>query len=405
MRIEVARDRLIVQVSATWEEILVAATAAGRGTAPLDERVRRHGEYVLSRLTVETDGRPLSGTVIATPGPAATPPFTYTFSYQKSDPLPPSAGGGLGRGADLTSRDARRSPDPLTLSPADGGEGMKHIEDSSAHHHLTIHDAVLRELGLTLGGPWEVSYVVTRAGDPQPHLLTAAAPLTIDLDVAALPASNARLAWAYLRQGILHILRGYDHLLFVAALVLAAVTLRDLIKVVVAFTLAHATTLTLCALRWISIREAIVEPLIAASIVVVALQNLLSWYSEPSEGSEPPAMGSGGGPAHALRALASSRRAPRLAIAFGFGLLHGCGFASGALQAMRDLPAAGLGLAVGAFSLGVELGHQAIVIPTFMLLNRLRERTTVAAMTAVRRAGSAAIAVAGCVYLWLALQR
>ena len=47
MRIEVARDRLIVQVSATWEEILVAATAAGRGTAPLDERVRRHGEYVL----------------------------------------------------------------------------------------------------------------------------------------------------------------------------------------------------------------------------------------------------------------------------------------------------------------------------------------------------------------------
>ena len=72
---------------------------------------------------------------------------------------------------------------------------------------------------------------------------------------------------------------------------------------------------------------------------------------------------------------------------------------------MRDLPAAGLGLAVGAFSLGVELGHQAIVIPTFMLLNRLRERTTAAAMTAVQRAGSAAIAVAGGVYLWLALHR
>ncbi len=108
-----------------------------------------------------------------------------------------------------------------------------------------------------------------------------------------------------------------------------------------------------------------------------------------------------------LLAPASSRRAPRLAIAFGFGLLHGCGFASGALQAMRDLPAAGLGLAVGAFSLGVEIGHQAIVIPTFMLLNRLRERTTAAVtmMTAVQRAGSAAIAVAGGVYLWLALHR
>ena len=257
---------------------------------------------------------------------------------------------------------------------------MRRSGDSSAHK-LTLRNAVLREIGLSLGGPWEVSYVVTVGPtDAQPHLLTAAAPLTVDLDAAtARPAGNARLAWAYLRQGILHILRGYDHLLFVAALVLAAVTLRDLIKVVVAFTLAHATTLTLCALRWISIREAIVEPLIAASIVVVALQNLI--------------------------APASSRRAPRLAIAFGFGLLHGCGFASGALQAMRDLPAAGLGLAVGAFSLGVELGHQAIVIPTFMLLNRLRERTTPAAMTAVRRAGSAAIAVAGGVYLWLALHR
>jgi hydrogenase/urease accessory protein HupE len=376
MRIEVARDQITVQVTATWEEILVAATAAGRGTAPLDERVRRHGDYVLSRLTVEVDGQPLSGKVIATPAPDATPPFTYTLSYDRSDPLSRPR-----ERADLASGEARGSPDPLTLalSPtADrGGEGTR-----GGRHRLTLRNAVLRELGLALGGSWEVTYLVTVTSGPStsPRLLTAASPLTLDLDATlAPPASRARLAWAYLRQGILHILRGYDHLLFVAALVLAAVTLRDLIKVVVAFTLAHATTLTLCALGWISIREAIVEPLIAASIVVVALQNLLA----PS----------------------SSRRAPRLAIAFGFGLLHGCGFASGALHAMRDLPAAGLGLAVGAFSLGVELGHQAIVIPTFMLLNRLRERTTAAAMTAVRRAGSAAIAVSGGVYLWLALRR
>jgi hydrogenase/urease accessory protein HupE len=388
MRIEVARDHVTVQVSATWEEILVAATAAGRGTAPLDERVRRHGDYVLSRLTVEAGGQALSGTVIATPAPDAEPPFTYTFSYP-SDPLSRPRERVRER-ADRASRDARGQADPLTLTlcpPVDrGAEGMGRSGDSLAHS-LTLRNAVLRELGLALGGPWEVSYVVTvsdpsghSAADPVPRLLTAATPLILDLDATlAPPATRARLAWAYLRQGILHILRGYDHLLFVAALVLAAVTLRDLIKVVVAFTLAHATTLTLCALGWISIREAIVEPLIAASIVVVALQNLLA----PS----------------------SSRRAPRLAIAFGFGLLHGCGFASGALQAMRDLPAAGLGLAVGAFSLGVELGHQAIVIPTFMLLNRLRERTSATAMIAVRRAGSAAIAVAGGVCLWLALHR
>jgi hydrogenase/urease accessory protein HupE len=328
-------------VTATWEEILVAATAAGRGNTPLDERVRRHGEYLLSRLTVEADGRPLAGAVVATPPASeATAPFTYTFSYRSS----PSS-------------------------------------SSSAPQAITLRNHVLREIGLALGGPWEVSYLVTvtqnGSGDGAPRLL-GAEPVTISCNSAA-AAGGARLALAYLRQGILHILRGYDHLLFVAALVLAAVTLRDLIKVVVAFTLAHATTLTLCALRLISIRESIVEPLIAASIVVVALQNVF--------------------------APASSRRAPRLVIAFAFGLLHGCGFASGALQAMRDLPAAGLGLAVGAFSLGVEIGHQAIVIPTFMLLNRLRERATVAAMAAVQRAGSAAIAVAGGVYLWLALHR
>ena len=159
---------------------------------------------------------------------------------------------------------------------------------------------------------------------------------------------------------------------------LAAATLGDLIKVVVAFTLAHAITLTLCALRLLRVREEIVEPLIAASIVVVALQNLLF--------------------------PASSRRSPRLVVAFLFGLLHGCGFASGALQAMRDLPAAGIGLAVAAFSLGVELGHQVVVIPTFMLLNRIRERASPRAVRRLRRIGSATIAVAGALYFWSALR-
>ena len=112
MRIEVARDHITVQVTATWEEILVAATAAGRGTAPLDERVRRHGEYVLSRLTVEADGRSLQGAVIATPAPDAVPPFTYTFSYP-SDPLSRPRERVRER-ADLASGEARgwRTPSP-----------------------------------------------------------------------------------------------------------------------------------------------------------------------------------------------------------------------------------------------------------------------------------------------------
>ena len=346
MQIDVAPQCLSIRVSTTAEEILVAAAAAGRGDAAFADKMRRHGEYLLAHLTVEVDGRLLRGQLAAPPPDtvAAAPSQVYLLTYAV-------AGAG--------ERPAGR---------------------------VTLRQEMLREIGLALGGPWEVTYVATVAQQGrrlgEPRLFSAAEPLVFDGDWRVAPAARrggTRLAWAYLRQGILHILHGYDHLLFVAALVLAAATLRDLVKVVVAFTLAHATTLTLVALRIVSVRESIVEPLIAASIVVVALQNLV--------------------------APAASRRAPRLLVAFAFGLLHGCGFASGALQAMRDLPAAGLGLAVGAFSLGVEVGHQIVVIPTFMLLNRLRERVSAAAMVGFQRAGSAAIALAGAGYLWLALRR
>ncbi len=89
---------------------------------------------------------------------------------------------------------------------------------------------------------------------------------------------------AFFYQGIRHILTGYDHLLFVTALVLAATTLWDLIKVVSAFTLAHTITLTLTALNLIRLPETVVEPLIAASIVFVAIQNV--FWRTPSQGLE-----------------------------------------------------------------------------------------------------------------------
>ena len=354
MRIEVARAGVSLQVTAAAEEILVAATAGGQGAASWNDKVRRHGEYLLRHLWLEVDGGRMPGRLGEPPaaalaGPAG--PATYRIDYA----LEPPPGG------------SRRPP-----------------------RRIVVRQQALREIGLALGGPWEVTYVVSAVQQGRPgvetHLLTAAEPLTLTLDrdwsadprEGQRPLGQGRLAWAYLRQGLAHILRGFDHLLFVAALVLAAATLGDLIKVVVAFTLAHAITLTLCALRLLRVREEIVEPLIAASIVVVALQNLLF--------------------------PASSRRSPRLVVAFLFGLLHGCGFASGALQAMRDLPAAGIGLAVAAFSLGVELGHQVVVIPTFMLLNRIRERASPRAVRRLRRIGSATIAVAGALYFWSALR-
>ncbi|HEX3356992.1 MAG TPA: HupE/UreJ family protein [Tepidisphaeraceae bacterium] len=187
---------------------------------------------------------------------------------------------------------------------------------------------------------------------------------------------------AYVYQGIHHILTGYDHLLFVSALVLAATTLWDVVKVVFAFTLAHSITLTLAALNMIHLSERVVEPMIAASIVFVAIQNVF-WPRR-------------------------ARGWTRLFAAFLFGLFHGLGFAGGLLDAMRQMPNATMLLAILAFSIGVETGHQMVVLPLFTLLKTARQvKSDVVARThlsmAFQRIGSAGISMAGVYYLWIAL--
>jgi hypothetical protein len=180
----------------------------------------------------------------------------------------------------------------------------------------------------------------------------------------------------FLRHGILHILTGYDHLLFVGALLLAVTSLGDLIKVISAFTVAHSITLTLASLDKFRLSERIVEPMIAGSIVFVALQNAL-W----------PKKSQGWG---------------RLLVAFLFGLFHGLGFAGGLLESVSNRPATGVAVAIAGFSAGVEIGHLVVVLPTFLLLGLLRRAT--AKHQLVRRYGSGMISVAGTVYFVAALQ-
>ena len=127
---------------------------------------------------------------------------------------------------------------------------------------------------------------------------------------------------------MMHILTGWDHLLFMSALVLAAVTFGDLVKVVTAFTLAHTITLTLSVLDIVRLSPRIVEPMIAASIVFVAVQNVF-WPKR-------------------------TRGWGRMAVAFGFGLFHGLGFAGGFSRRCKGLPGLAISIAIAAFSLGVE---------------------------------------------------
>jgi hypothetical protein len=144
----------------------------------------------------------------------------------------------------------------------------------------------------------------------------------------------------YLVLGFEHIVPlGLDHILFVLGLFFYASRLGPLLWQVTAFTLAHTATLALATLGLVSVPAEIVEPLIAASIVYVAVENVLH------------------------RGRRSIGR-PRVAIVFGFGLLHGLGFAS--VLGEIGLEPARLILGLVAFNIGVELGQLAVIAAAFL---------------------------------------
>ncbi|MES2695057.1 MAG: HupE/UreJ family protein [Verrucomicrobiota bacterium] len=148
----------------------------------------------------------------------------------------------------------------------------------------------------------------------------------------------------YLVVGIEHIFRGYDHIAFLLALLFVK-RFRDLLKVITAFTIAHTLTLALAALGLVALPSRLVESVIAISIVYVAAENI--WRH--TEG------------AHRWR------------IAFGFGLVHGFGFAS----VLRELglPSEGLVRSLLAFNLGVEVGQLAIAAACWPVLRWVSRRT------------------------------
>ena len=160
---------------------------------------------------------------------------------------------------------------------------------------------------------------------------------------AAAPPSLRQVIGRYIEAGIAHIFLGYDHIAFLAAVVLWARRLWPVIKVVTAFTIAHSITLSLAALDIVRIPSSIIEPAIAASVVYVAAENFLSRNIDK-----------------------------RWRDTFGFGLIHGFGFAS-ALQEF-GLPRSALIPALASFNLGVEIGQMAIVslvVPVLLGMDRL----------------------------------
>ena len=160
---------------------------------------------------------------------------------------------------------------------------------------------------------------------------------TINYVLEKAPAQ--KVVWFYLKLGFNHIIpQGADHILFVAGLCLLSTKVKTILWQATAFTVAHSVTLALSMKNIIVAPPAVVEPIIALSILFVAIENLLLNELKPW----------------------------RILLVFLFGLIHGMGFASSLNE---------IGLAPGrfytsilSFNMGVELGQIAVIAAMFLLI-------------------------------------
>ena len=163
---------------------------------------------------------------------------------------------------------------------------------------------------------------------------------------AAATAGEPRVSTfgGFLRLGVKHIWTGYDHLLFLFALLLVCDSFKAAVQVVTFFTIAHSITLAFATLNLVWVSSRVVEPAIAASIVYVGLENIIR--SEGPKG--------------------------RWLITFLFGLIHGLGFAS-VLREMGVSSSTGVAVPLVSFNLGVEAGQIVIACALLPLIWRLRK--------------------------------
>ena len=353
----VGPDRIVAEARISSEELFVVATIGA--VSPTDEQLQKaietHGAYVLNHLQIHADGKVLQGSAKWLPDAAHSAPddasgpsmYVYRLEYPVAPPPPKQI---------QISQDLLQDYPPWR-APCE--LRMRQSDQSEFRASLLTHGKTA-----TLDCKWNADAKAVSAD-------------SVHTEVQPWPTFCA-----YLEHGIEHILTGYDHLLFVTGLVLAATSLWDLFRVVTVFTIAHSLTLVLSVFNIVHLSEHIVEPMIAASIVFVAVQNIV--WPERSTGWA------------------------RLAVAFGFGLFHGLGFAGGLMDAMSEMPNVAVWLALVGFSLGVEIGHQIVVIPEFTILQIMKrwraKQPRVALMNRVRQIGSCGIAIAGVYYLVSALR-
>jgi len=266
--------------------------------------------------------------------------------------------------------------EPQINERIDGNYIWLPLDVACAHslHALTIDYRVMEGID-----PSHRGLLVANGGATQTGvLIPGAGPTLISLDGPGWTTAVVQ----YCKVGVWHIWSGIDHLLFLLSLLLPAVLRRtdgrweaaplarpafiNILKVVTAFTLAHSVTLSLAAFNVIHLPSRLTESVIAASIIVAALNNV---FPQVTEG--------------------------RWRIAFAFGLLHGFGFAS--VLADMGLPPGARLVSLVAFNLGVEAGQLAVVLAVMPLAYYVR--STRFYRKGVLNWGSSAIAALAVVWL------
>lgn len=334
MQLNIENRSLILRMQVHAEQIFVANRFHVKANSNLEASLAEHATYIQEHLFVSTDGNPLQGKFEHWKR-ISVERIDYTFRFQL----------------------------PVDVS------------------HINLRQNLLNEIEYAPGNAWEATYqVIWEPGLEQPpHRYLLTGQNTIDVTLSKSDKKNYLLFFDYVGLGISHILEGTDHLLFISALVVGTRRFWDLFRIITAFTLAHSLTLSLSVLDYFRLSPSLVEPMIAASIVVVAFSNL-------------------------FRLSPQHRRYRELAALF-FGLFHGLGFSGGLLEVTGDQNRAQVIVSIIAFTLGVEFGHQVVIVPLYISLFTLRRLKCIPEIFnhALVRLGSSLILVGGLYFFWVAM--
>ena len=370
--VEYTQTELGVKVQVSVKEICTAGDLAfdvkdPEDQAAIEAAAKGHLAYLLSHLSVSVDGAEAKGELVE-----IQPPATWA----------------------LTAADVSTTPSPTPEEGTDRLHFVFHLKYPCARppSRIALSHSMMTEFSYTPGTPFNFSYLVrvTQKGVPAKDFgnLAVGGLFDIETDYAASqPAGSValpekRTAWTraheFIHLGVHHVLTGYDHLLFAAALVLALRGFWEVFKIIGVFTIAHSITVMLSAYQLVHVPEWIVEPLIAGSIVWVALENI--FFPQRARGWQ------------------------RIGWTFFFGLVHGLGLAGAIVDHLQGFGPGLIAITVLAFCVGVELGHLCIVGPMSLFMARGRmlggERFSHGAM----RYGSALVALGGLYFLLNALQ-